>query len=155
MDDFITKPIEPERLEAVLQKWGACMESTRKCSTPNPRETAAEAAVDPSRLRELAADDAVLKRGLIETFLESGQRALADIRAGLDTGRDAGLIRRAAHTLVGASANMGAQGLRQVAMQLEHAAEAQQPTARLRSLLSAVEQRFDEARDIFTRELDQ
>jgi PAS domain S-box-containing protein len=138
MDDFITKPIEPERLKAVLQKYRG------------PRETADEAAVDASRLRELAQDDAVLKRGLIETFLESGRRALADIRAGLATA-DAALIRRAAHTLGGASANMGAQRLRQAATALERAAEAQ-PAADLQPLSSAVEQRFEEARDIFTRE---
>jgi CheY-like chemotaxis protein len=140
MDDFITKPIEPERLNAVLQKWGG------------PRRTSAGAAVDPSRLRELARDDAVLKRGLIETFLESGRRALADIRTGLDTG-NTGLIRRAAHTVRGSSANMGAQGLEQAATLLERAAEVQS-AAELHSLSSAVAQHFDEARAIFTRELD-
>jgi hypothetical protein len=48
---------------------------------------------------------------------------------------------------------MGAQSLRQAATLLERAA-ATQPAAELRSLLPAVELRFAEARDLFTRELD-
>jgi HPt (histidine-containing phosphotransfer) domain-containing protein len=71
----------------------------------------------------------------------------------VDTAGDAALIRRAAHTLSGSSANMGAQSLRQAATLLERAA-ATQPAAELRSLLPAVELRFAEARDLFTRELD-
>jgi hypothetical protein len=48
---------------------------------------------------------------------------------------------------------MGAQGLEQAATLLERAAEVQS-AAELHSLSSAVAQHFDEARAIFTRELD-
>ncbi len=146
MDDFITKPIEPERLKAVLEQ-----HLTR---SQRAGDTAAVALpeVDSSRLRDLAQGDAALARGLIETFIESGRRALADIRAGMANG-DAALVRRAAHTLNGSSANMGARTLQQAAAALERAAQAQ-PTAGLQELSRALSERFGAAHDLFTRELE-
>ena len=55
----------------------------------------------------MTAGDAVLARGLVETFEHSADQACSDLESALDRG-DFATARRAAHTLVGASANMGA-----------------------------------------------
>lgn len=141
MDDFVTKPIEPERLKAVLEQY-ASRGDTVGVIAPE---------VDSARLRELAQGDPVLTRGLIETFYESGRRALAEIRSGMASG-DSALVRRAAHTLKGSSANMGARNLEQAAAALERAAEAQ-PSAELEALSRTVSERFGAAHEVFGREL--
>ncbi len=146
MDDFITKPIEPERLNAVLEQYA---------SSDDGNDVAAEVAlpeVDASRLHELTRGDSVLARGLIETFIESGRRAIVEIRTGIGAG-DAALVQRAAHTLKGSSANMGAGHLQRAAAVLERAAEVQ-PAAGLQELAQAVNERFSAARAVFARELD-
>ncbi len=151
MDDFITKPIDPARLQAILEQHAPSRD-------PVPDTAGAAAEVDSSRLRELALGDRVLARGLIETFLEGGRRALADIHSGMTAG-DAVLVRRAAHTLKGSSANMGARSLQQASVALERAAEAleraaqTQPAAGLHELARAVSERFGAARELFEREL--
>ena len=68
--------------------------------------------------------DAKLARGLVETFEHSASDACADIETGARA-RRLPLAQRAAHTLVGASANMGAVRLEAVAAAMEQAAHQQ------------------------------
>jgi HPt (histidine-containing phosphotransfer) domain-containing protein len=91
----------------------------------------------------VTAGDAVLARGLVETFEHSATEACGDIEDALDRG-DFARARRAAHTLVGASANMGAVRLEAVAAAMEHAA-AQADAVKLRPLVAAARRRCDAA----------
>ena len=87
--------------------------------------------------------DAELARGLIDSFAKSGEHSLGDIEAGLARG-DFALVRRAAHTLVGASANMGATRLEAVAKTMEESA-VQSDGVAIQQLLGAARRRFDAA----------
>jgi HPt (histidine-containing phosphotransfer) domain-containing protein len=87
--------------------------------------------------------DPVLARGLLETFEHSAAEACANVESGLDRG-DFVSAQRAAHTLVGASANMGAVRLEAVAVAMEQAASRQDAIA-LRPLVAAARQRLASA----------
>ena len=146
MDDVIAKPLERERLEAVLERYAPAVGTrTGRHVIRPPAERAAPAGGEISvpRFREVTAGDAVLARGLIETFEHSAGQACSDIESGLGRG-DFPLARRAAHTLVGASANMGASRLEAVAAAMEHAA-AQADGVTLRPLVPAARRRLESA----------
>ena len=150
MDDVIAKPLERERLEAVLERYAPAIGARTgrhvilppaERAVPRPAPAAAEISIP--RFREVTGGDTVLARGLIETFEHSAGQACSDIESGLGRG-DFVLARRAAHTLVGASANMGATRLEAVAVAIEHAAAAEDGMT-LRPLVPAVRRRLESA----------
>jgi len=79
--------------------------------------------VDMSALRELTGGDAEFERDLVETFVSSGDQCLAEILSALRTS-DFETIRKRAHALKGASANIHAAGLAAAASSLESAVRA-------------------------------
>jgi HPt (histidine-containing phosphotransfer) domain-containing protein len=78
-------------------------------------------AVDREALRQLTGGDIDFERELAETFVKSGDQCLADIIAALKAS-DLDTVRKRAHALKGASANIHAVGLSQAASSLEIAA---------------------------------
>jgi two-component system sensor histidine kinase/response regulator len=152
MDDVIAKPIERDRLEAVLERYAPAVGTRTGRHVIRPR--AAQAAgsrtamtgpeISLQRFGEVTMGDAALARGLVGTFEHSAEQACADLEAGLARG-DFALARRAAHTLVGASANMGAARLEAVAVAMEQAATQQDGVA-LVPLIAAARTRLDAAR---------
>ena len=79
--------------------------------------------VDLAALHELTGGDADFERELIETFVASGDKCLADIVEALRTD-DYDTVGKRAHTLKGASANIHAHRLSAAASHLESAARA-------------------------------
>ncbi len=72
-----------------------------------------------ARLRELAAaTDASLLGEIFDSFLSDGAERLSVLRQAAQSG-EAETLRRAAHTLKGAAANVGARGVTELARQLE------------------------------------
>ena len=78
-------------------------------------------AVNRAALRELTGGDIEFERELAETFVRSGDQCLAEIIAALKVS-DLDTVRKRAHSLKGASANIHALDLSQVASSLESAA---------------------------------
>jgi two-component system, sensor histidine kinase and response regulator len=161
MDDVIAKPLERERLEAVLERYAPAVgtrtgrhvirppveRGTRERvageRVPADRAAPRGGEISVARFREVTMGDAGLARGLVETFELSAGDACGEVEAGLDGG-DFARARRAAHTLVGASANMGAVRLEAVAAAMEHAAT-QQDVVALRPLIAAARKRLSAA----------
>jgi CheY-like chemotaxis protein/nitrogen-specific signal transduction histidine kinase/HPt (histidine-containing phosphotransfer) domain-containing protein len=152
MDDVIAKPLERERLEAMLERYAPAVGTRTGRHVIRPPAARADAGreapgdggeISVARFREVTAGDAALARGLVETFEHSAGSCCADIEAALVSGDFAG-ARRAAHTLAGASANMGAARLEAVAAAMEHAA-ARQDAVALKSLAGAARKRFEAA----------
>jgi len=107
MDAHLGKPIEPAQLIEVLSRY-------LKAGARAP-------AVDREALRELTGGDIDFERELAETFVKSGDQCLAEIIAALKAS-DLDTVRKRAHALKGASANIHAVGLSQAASSLEIAA---------------------------------
>jgi signal transduction histidine kinase/DNA-binding response OmpR family regulator len=106
MDAHLGKPIE-------LRLLAQCLERFLGHGTAAP-------AVDIEALRALTDGDEDFERELIATFIESGDKNIADIVAALAAG-DYETIGRRAHALKSASANIHALGLSETAAKLERA----------------------------------
>jgi PAS domain S-box-containing protein len=106
MDAHLGKPIVPNQLADCLARYlGAHMPQ----------------AVDLAALRDLTGGDAEFEHELIETFVASGDKCLAEIIAALGR-HDFETIGKRAHSLKGASANIHAHRLCAAASSLETAA---------------------------------
>jgi two-component system sensor histidine kinase/response regulator len=106
MDAHLGKPIEPAQLIEALSRFL----KARAAAPPINREA----------LRELTGGDAEFERELAETFVSSGDQCLAEIMAALKVS-DFDTVRKRAHSLKGASANIHALDLSQAASSLEDA----------------------------------
>jgi PAS domain S-box-containing protein len=106
MDAHLGKPIEPAQLIEALSRFLIAR--------------AAAPAIDRKALRELTGGDAEFERELAETFVSSGDQCLAEIMAALQIS-DFDTVRKRAHSLKGASANIHALDLSQAASSLENA----------------------------------
>jgi PAS domain S-box-containing protein len=114
MDEYITKPIDPARLLNVLQGLHLAVKSTAPAA---PRHCGDEV-FDIVALRRTCGDDAGFQRELLETYLASADVLLAAMeRAGQD--HDFPTIKRLAHQLSGASANVHAGRLAAAAATVE------------------------------------
>jgi len=147
MDEVLAKPLDRARLDDALERFAPPVgtRTGRHVVRPAAKHAVAERPeVSVARFRQVTMDDPVLARGLVESFASSVEKCIAEVEGGLTRG-DAVLVRRAAHTLVGASANVGAARLEAVAIALETAADRSDDTA-VRELLPALRKHFATAR---------
>ena len=105
MDDYISKPIEPEELTRVIavnRTEGADTGDIGGEQGESPEATMARTSppVEPAAVLERFGGDADMVQQLVEIFLEEYPKQLAKVRAAIDSG-DAAVLRRTAHTLKG------------------------------------------------------
>jgi two-component system sensor histidine kinase EvgS len=135
MDDYLTKPIERERLEACIQRFlrdETTLSLEDKSATLGNAADGAAGPIDLVALRLLTNGDAEFERELVQTFIASGNSTLEEIRVAL-TDNDVPRIKQAAHAVKGAGASMHAEGVKLAAARLESAAQpgTNQPLAEL------------------------
>jgi PAS domain S-box-containing protein len=136
MNDYVSKPVSPQALAEALARWLPGEETVRPKAASAARETvvfsAAEAAAsagpekvvfDRAGVVARLMDDEDLARTVAEGFLEDIPRQIEVLRRCLDAS-DADGATRQAHTIKGASANVGGEALRAVALEMEKAAQA-------------------------------
>jgi len=111
MDDYISKPIDLNRLNDMLAKWGDWLRVAREKYADSPVD---RQALD--ELRNALGADAV--QTLLDRFWTTLPAALADLRqaAGRD---DTAAIKTAAHALAGAAGNLGLIQLSRRLLRLE------------------------------------
>ncbi len=145
MDDVLAKPIDRERLDAMLERYAPPVgtRTGRHVVRPAERTQVERPDVNLARFREVTMDDPVLARGLVESFIESAEKNLQDLETALSR-LDLKSAGRAAHTLVGSSANLGANRMEAIAVKMEEAA-GRQDAAALRELLPTLRARFKAA----------
>jgi HPt (histidine-containing phosphotransfer) domain-containing protein len=129
MDAHLGKPIVPSQLADTLAR---CLGDKRALHD-----------VDLGALREITGGDADFERELIETFVASGDKCLADIVEAVRA-CDYETIGKRAHALKGASANIHAHRLSVAASNLESAAR----TNSLRDIDGLVRQLKDDLRAV-------
>ena len=114
MDDFLTKPLSPKALDAVLQQWVAPPQA------PAPR-TPQPPVLDHSRLdmlRTLKPGDSSLLDRAVTYFLDRSPQTLAQISEAIHA-RSTGDLAQAAHLLKGSAANLGAPKVAAMCAELE------------------------------------
>ncbi|MEO5363135.1 MAG: response regulator [Magnetococcus sp. DMHC-8] len=146
MNDHVTKPIDQERLYAVLLRWiavqpGAVAE-VGVPSPPTPRSEAAgkslsgplsamaSAEIDRAAGLARVGGNAVLYRQILGHFWHGQQQTAADLRLAMHQG-DRVTARRLVHTIHGVAASIGAGTLARVAGELEQAIQQQTETGAL------------------------
>lgn len=139
MNDHVAKPIEPQLLADTLNRWfadgtGAGPGKVRVAEGPQ------EKVFDRGELLARLMGDEELLQQILAGFLEDIPQRIRALEQGLEQG-DTLLVRRQAHTIKGAAANVGAPTLRQVAWQLEQAAETADP-GNTQTLMAALREQF-------------
>jgi two-component system sensor histidine kinase/response regulator len=150
MDDYLSKPVNAEDLEAALARWVPEAAHLAFTGVRPP-------SVDPDRLailRELGpADGLGLLPAAAEAFRRDVPTRLAALQEAVHNGGGQALA-RAAHTLKGAAANIGAAGVAGLCQELEgmgrsgiHAG-GPQLVSRLKAELALVEAELDAALEV-------
>ena len=122
MDDYLTKPLEPEELVKTLARWMPRPAETKPPTEAIPAEASravpAPAVIDfPSLLhRCMGRED--LARRLIGKFLSQASADMEELEKAIRE-QDAARLRLVAHRLKGSAANVSAEAVREIASRLE------------------------------------
>jgi signal transduction histidine kinase/ligand-binding sensor domain-containing protein/DNA-binding response OmpR family regulator len=119
MDDYLTKPIDLARLQAVLERF---VGSQLAQATAPPAPAVPDEAV-LARLKEIAGDDLSFHDELVSAFILGGEETLREMQVAILSG-DRDTLGRCAHKLKGASANLHMDTLAAIAFDIETRAKA-------------------------------
>ena len=163
MDDYVSKLVKPEELEAVLKRWVSGEEE------PEEEVTVSAAGDDGSASREDSEEDPLdrdvlaglrklqeegepdILNELIELFLEEAPPQLAALGEAIEGG-DARTVERVAHTLEDNSGNMGAIRMAAVCAEREKVGGSGD-LRRASQLLERLEVEFERTRQALNAEL--
>jgi two-component system, sensor histidine kinase and response regulator len=106
MDDYLSKPLRPDALDAVLERWLGLAPSGDGAPAPEVA-AAADALIDEARMRTFRDDYGDIVDQLVDLFLSSTPPLLDELRDAA-AGDDHDELRRAAHKLKGSCQNIGA-----------------------------------------------
>ncbi|MBE2314851.1 response regulator [Solirubrobacter sp. CPCC 204708] len=141
MDDYLSKPLRPEELDATLERMlGGVAASAAQVPAAAPAGDPFEALVDAARMRVFRVDYPEIIDQLIELFVESTPPLLTELRESAVTG-DGDAVRRTAHKLKGSCQNIGAGFMAKLAADLEQARAAEP------GQLDALDRVFADTRD--------
>jgi CheY-like chemotaxis protein len=134
MNDYIAKPVDPAQLLSLIDEYclprdealdtGASAHRTTYSARENPEFAPPEsngAPIDIAASIERTGDAAFWAE-LIQTYLEEAPNHLKQIEQALESG-DSEELERHAHSLKGASAELMAEGMRELAFEVELAAK--------------------------------
>jgi CheY-like chemotaxis protein/HPt (histidine-containing phosphotransfer) domain-containing protein len=119
MDDYLTKPIDMGRLQAVLERF---VGSKPQAAQPAPAPALCDEAI-LARQGEIAGDDPEFHEELVSAFILGGEETLREMQEAVVRG-DRDTLGRCAHKLKGASANLHMDTLAAIAFDIETRAKA-------------------------------
>lgn len=134
MDDYVTKPIDPEKIDTVMARFlsGLRRETVvpdyRKSMRNKDTDTLANRArkrlvFDYEGLKGRSMNDESMMRMVVEAFFEDMDEALKKLAASIEKG-DTQEVYRVGHSIKGASANVGGIVLSELALAMESAGKA-------------------------------
>jgi CheY-like chemotaxis protein/HPt (histidine-containing phosphotransfer) domain-containing protein len=125
MDDYVAKPVRPEELDAVLERW-----------LGDPGDGEPDVLVDAERIRSFVEDFPGMAEQLLALFADTTPPLVDELRAAAERG-DADAVRRTLHQLKGSCQNMGAVAMAEVCVAAEAGTTTEPDAAeQLRALLS-------------------
>ncbi|MFA7011531.1 MAG: PAS domain S-box protein [Desulfobacterales bacterium] len=157
MNDYISKPVTPLALAEVLEKW--LSKDLDETGTTNKDENREKADVfesgsspifDRAGMMARVMDDEDLARTVIESFLQDIPLQIKVLRGYLEAG-DARKAERQAHTIKGASANIGGEALRATAFEMEKSAGAGNLSAAL-AAMDDLETQFERLKEAMEKQ---
>jgi PAS domain S-box-containing protein len=172
MDDYLSKPINVDDLNVALEKWLAKAETEKTAENqtqsqrisetdnttsnePQANEGDETSIFNEAELVQRLMDDQDLVEAVVIAFVEDMPLQITALKQFLASGDISG-AQRQAHTIKGASANLGASRLRQVAFELEKLAKNSDiPEAEIVSNISKrmpeIETAFEQLKQVLKR----
>ncbi len=148
MDDYITKPVLPLSLAEALEKWLPAATGSTRTGTFGGGKKVTETAdaknklpvFDKAGMMSRLMNDEELALKIIDAFLDDIPHQIELLRGYIATG-DVAAAGRQAHTIKGASANVGGERLRRVAFTIEQAAK-DRDLEKVRATMQELEEEF-------------
>ncbi|HWJ93670.1 MAG TPA: response regulator, partial [Telluria sp.] len=163
MDDYLSKPFTQQQLGAVLGRWIALPLSSTVHHDEEPprlppesveviqRDVINLAALDNIRALSREGGDALVQK-VIAAYVDDAPQHLRTLRQAIEI-EDPTSVRKVAHSLKSASANVGAQKLAQLCKEMEHLGRAE-TTEGAAGILTDMEQEFQAVRHSLTAMLE-
>jgi CheY-like chemotaxis protein len=148
MDDYLSKPVAPEQLAEVLDKWTLSVAKSAS-ETTKLEESKTSERFDRSGLLERMADDEDLMREILGLFVADMPAQLGALRSSA-AAADLDALKRHAHTIKGTSANAGAVSMHKLSASIQALAE-EGNLAEVASRIDEVEAEFDRFKEILGR----
>ena len=133
MDDYLPKPIRPNDVRAIIERWSAELSSAAAiqpaATEPTPEPVAAapldsvESPVEMDRLLDLGGGDSESLRELVDLYVKQTTGQLAQLQAAVQANK-AEEVRQVAHSCAGASATLGMKRLVPLLRELERQGKA-------------------------------
>jgi CheY-like chemotaxis protein/HPt (histidine-containing phosphotransfer) domain-containing protein len=164
MNDYVTKPISPQVLAERLYEWLPASSGEADREPPgvpaapkqaaSPETSAPETPIwDRPQMLDRLMKDEELAQIVQEGFIEDIPQQILAMKKFLAAG-DSLSVERQAHTIKGASANIGAERLRSVAFEMEKAAKARDMTA-AGAMMQELESQFGLLREMMLKRSNQ
>ncbi|TFW27399.1 response regulator, partial [Massilia horti] len=155
MDDYLSKPFTQQQLAAVIGRWIPLPLAATVHHDDQPprlppesveviqRDVINHVALENIRALSRERGDALVQQ-VIAAYVDDTPQQLRSLREAI-AGDDSGSVRKVAHTLKSASANVGAQKLAQLCKEMEHLGRAD-TTEGANVILTDMEQEFQAVR---------
>ncbi len=157
MNGYLSKPVHPGELAEELERWINREETDRWENSTGFIGPADESPADPLPIFDKSGflarimDDDELAHMLIVGFLQDIPRQIEMLRGYLKAG-DISSAERQAHTIKGASANVGGERLRNVALEMERAAKSGDMNG-VNARVARLEEEFGRLKQTMNKEL--
>ena len=160
MDDYLSKPVRPEELDRVLERW-IPQRISESIGETAPRTTTDAPASDGSLDQTVLADLRMIQREggsdiverLVESFLSETPLHLAVLQEIAGRGEPQE-FKRTAHALNGICRGVGASGMASICLELERQADSDD-LSRAVGMLGRLEEEFDRVKSLLDAELSE
>ncbi len=139
MDDYVAKPVTPDALSVVLERWIGRI--VHRPSTPDAEGRARRDVLNIARLVEDFDGDMDAVREVIRLFLGSSDECMTNL-AGSVSRNEPDKVRALAHTIKGSALNVGAEVVAEAAARLENQAR-RGDLANAEALLTVLDQEYN------------
>jgi CheY-like chemotaxis protein len=148
MDDYLSKPVLPVEMQAVIERWGGRVHRAAvPASAPEPAQDQTSC-LDAYTIEQLRLLDEPGKPSLMENllkdYLDQTPAAISQVRAHARS-HDWDALKQRVHKLAGTSVSLGARSVGETCHRLEEAARAHEKRG-LDGLVQELEQAYDQAK---------
>ncbi|MCK5235858.1 MAG: response regulator, partial [Deltaproteobacteria bacterium] len=150
MDDYIAKPIDPKSLAEMVEKWLSELSEPDREESSLQKPPEAEESFSMSILIDRLMGDEEIAKEILDGFIEDMPNQISSMKEALDEG-DSSLVQRLAHTIKGASGNVGATALQEAALQVEVAGKESDLTSSA-LLIPKIDEQFEILKEAIARQ---
>jgi signal transduction histidine kinase/DNA-binding response OmpR family regulator len=152
MDDYLSKPVNPEKLQAVLSRWLLGEKDSKGGETKESEQSikrTGEEVVDLTNMNLFTEGDLDQEKIMTDAFFESGEESLAVLKAHVDGKNNDNSWKSAAHRLKGSTAQIGANALSSFCIQAEQ--RCQSSSDEKETIFAHIEAGFAAVKDFFEK----